>query len=38
MVSHLLWTNNFLKQQGCDWDPTFNQDSTSAILLETHGM
>ena len=35
VLSHFLWTNIFLNQQGYDCNPTFYQDNTSSILLET---
>ena len=38
MLSTLLWTKNFLKQQRYDCDPIFHQDNTSEILSETNGM
>ena len=37
LLSHLLWTRNFLKQKGYDWYPTFHQANTSEISLETNG-
>ena len=37
-LSHLLCTKNLLKQEGNNFDKTFHQDNTSAILLDTKGM
>ena len=34
VLSHLLWNNKFLKQQGYNCDPTLHQYNTSAILLD----
>ena len=34
----MLWTANFLKAQGCDFNSTFLQDNQSAIKLETNGL
>ena len=38
VLSHLLWTKNFLEAQGYPSKQTIlHQDNTSAILLEKHG-
>ena len=33
----MLWTANFLKAQGCDFNSTLLQDNQSVIKLETNG-
>ena len=38
VLSHFLWANNFLKQQGYYCYPTLYQYNTSGLLLETNGM
>ena len=38
VLSHLLWTKNFMEAQGYKAEQTIlNQDNTSAILLEKNG-
>ena len=38
VLSHLLWTKNFIEAQGYKAEQTIlNQDNTSAILLEKNG-
>jgi hypothetical protein len=38
VIPHILWTRNFLLNQGSDTlNNTFYQDNRSAMLLETNG-
>ena len=37
ITKHLIWSMNFLKEQGYETKPILYQDNTSAILLEEYG-